>query len=396
MKVVVIQAGGMADEPIAELGGRTPLEAAATPHLDRLASRGILGLTRTVPRGLPPASHVSALSVLGYDPRRYPCARAPLEAAALGIPLGPGDVAFRLDLVAVEAADDGTEVLRDATGGGLTDEEGRLLLGDLARALAREGLAFHAGSAHRHLLVWHGGEGRMRTVPPAEVLDRPVAAALPEGPGAAVLRELMAGARGVLARHPLCVGRRARGERAPTAVWLWGQGRRLELPALGQRFGVAGAVVSADWVVRGLGAAAGLRAADPPEPGAEVARVLETLGGFDFVLLHLKGPDLCGHRGDVTQKVAAIEALDAEIVGPLLDGLAATGADWRLMVLPDHATPCAHRRHTAEPVPFVVAVAADAAKAAGQARGFRERDARELGIFVSEAHTLLERVLRPG
>src|SRR5581483_6299236 len=182
---------------------------------------------------------------------------APLEAAALGVPLGPGDVAFRLDLVAVEAADDGTEVLRDATGGGLTDEEGRVLLDDLARALAREGLAFHAGSGHRHLLVWHGGEPRVRTVPPAEVLDRPVAAALPEGPGAAVLRDLMAGARGVLARHPLCVGRRA----------------------LGQRFGVAGAVVSADWVVRGLGAAAGLRTAAPPEPGAEVACVLETLGG---------------------------------------------------------------------------------------------------------------------
>src|SRR5579885_3074833 len=381
MKVVIIQAGGVADEPLAELGGKTPLEAAATPHLDRLASRGILGLTRTVPRGLPPESQVSALSVLGYDPRRYPCARAPLEATALGISLGPSDVAFRLDLVAVEAAEDGTEVLRDATAGGLTDEEGRLLLGDLARALAREGLAFHAGSAHRHLLVWHGGEPRMRTVPPAEVLDRPIAAALPEGPGAAVLRDLMAGARGV---------------RAPTGVWPWGQGRRVELPALGQRFGVAGAVVSADGVVRGLGAAAGLRVAGPPEPGAEVACVLEALGGCDFVLLHLKAPDACGHRGDVPQKLAAIEALDAKIVGPLLDGLAAAGADWRLMVLPDHATPCAERRHTAEPVPFVVAVAADLAKAAGQARGFRERDARELGIFVPEAHTLLERVLRPG
>src|SRR5581483_8620378 len=237
MKVVVIQAGGVPDEPIAELGGKTPLEAAATPHLDRLASRGILGLTRTVPRGLPPESHVSALSVLGYDPRRYPCARAPLEAAALGVPLGPGDVAFRLDLVAVEAADDGTEVLRDATGGGLTDEEGRVLLDDLARALAREGLAFHAGSGHRHLLVWHGGEPRVRTVPPAEVLDRPVAAALPEGPGAAVLRDLMAGARGVLARHPLCVGRRARADGAlAVGAGAAGRGARAR-PALRRRGG---------------------------------------------------------------------------------------------------------------------------------------------------------------
>src|SRR5215470_16915894 len=226
MKFVVLQGDGMADEPIADLGGKTPLEVANTPNLDRMARAGILGLTRTIPPGLPPGSDVGTMSVLGYDPARYHTGRSPIEAASLGVELGPNDVAFRCNLVTLETPEGGVEIMRDFAAGHPPTEEAAEIVLDMNRALARDGLEFHPGVSYRHLLVWRNGEHRMRTTPPHDLSDKPVAGHFPEGPGADVLRNLIEQSRMFLAEHPLCRERLARGERAATSIWLWGQGKR--------------------------------------------------------------------------------------------------------------------------------------------------------------------------
>jgi len=398
MKCVLVQADGLGDEPLAELNGKTPLEAAYTPHLDAMASRGILGLVRTIPHGVPASCEAGSLAVLGYDPARYRTGCAPLEAVAHGVTLGPGDVAFRLQLVTVELAEDGSEVLRDPTGGCPEAAEASAIVADLARALEGDGIEVWEGRGYRHGLVWRGGEVRMRTVPPHAIVGTPLAAALPVGPGAERLHGLMRVARDVLARQPACVARRAAGATAPNAVWLWGQGVAVRLPALRERFPVTGAIVAGGDLERGLGRLAGLdvlEAVAAESPGAAVVSVaLAALETQDFVLVQLPDADEAGHQGDVAAKVAAIERLDAAVVGPLLDGLRQRGGAWRLAVVPDHPTPCALRTHTADPVPFVLYVAGDEEKAKGQKRAYHERDARELGIFIAEGYTLIERLLR--
>jgi 2,3-bisphosphoglycerate-independent phosphoglycerate mutase len=399
---VVIEAAGMADEPVQALGGKTPLEVARTPHLDAMASRGILGLTRTIPRGLPPGGDVGTLSVLGYDPERYHTGRAPLEAASIGPTLGADDVAFRCNLVTLETAEGGVETMRDFAAGHLPTAEAREIVLDLQRALGREGIEFHAGVSYAHLLVWRLGEVRMHTTPPHELTDQPVAGALPSGPGAEVLRDLMERSRAVLAAHPICQARLARAERAPNAVWLWGQGRRTVLPTLRERFGVEGSVIAGVDLANGVGMLAGLeRVRVPTATGfldtdfrGKAAAGLRALESRALLFLHVAAADEAGHMGDPHRKVEALERLDADVVGPLLEGLRALGDDWRALVLSDHPTTCAQKAHTAEPVPFVVYVAADERKTRGLARTYTERDARDQGIFIPQAHTLLERLLR--
>jgi 2,3-bisphosphoglycerate-independent phosphoglycerate mutase len=403
MKCVVLVADGMADDPVAALAGKTPLECARTPHLDHMAARGILGLTRTIPRGLPTTSDVGVLAILGYDPARYRTGPAPLEAASLGVELGRGDVAFRCNLVTLETAEGGVEVMRDFAAGHPPTAEERELVGDFARALGREGLELHAGQSYRHLLVWRQGETGMRTVPPYDVTDKPVAGALPTGPGADVLTGLMARSREFFASHPLCLARRARGERVPTALWPWGAGHHCPLPTLRERFGVGGAVVAAVDLVNGAGLLAGLRRVTVPgatgfldtDFRAKAEYGLRALDAGDFLLLHVEAPDEAGHMGDTQRKIEAIERFDEDVVGTVLAALRQTGGEWRMLVVPGHATACALRTHTAEPVPFTVYVASDEAKPRSVARGYSEREARDQGIFISEAHTLMERLLRP-
>ena len=253
----------------------------------------------------------------------------------------------------------------------------------------------------RHLLVWRAGEQGMQTTACAAAVGRPLAACLPSGPGAELLRSLIDASRPVLAAHPVCALRRARGEQVPALVWPWGQGRRPRLPSFRERYAMDGAVVAAADVVRGLGALAGLLVIDVSGAtgdigsafAAKVDAALAVLGDRDFVLLHVKAADESAHRGDAAGKVEAIERIDERVVGPILEGLRARADDWRLLVMPDHPTLCATRRHTDEPVPFVLYVKGDDAKSRGQDRAYTERDAREYGIFIPEGYTLMDRLL---
>jgi 2,3-bisphosphoglycerate-independent phosphoglycerate mutase len=402
VKYVVLQGDGMADEPIAELGGKTPLEYARTPNLDHMASRGILGLTRTIPRGLPPGSDVGTMSILGYDPARYHTGRSPIEAASMGVELGPEDIAFRCNLVTLETPEGGVEIMRDFAAGHPPTADAAAIVQDMNRALGSDGLEFHPGVSYRHLLVWRKGEHRMRTTPPHDLSDKPVAAHFPAGPGADVLLDLMARSRDFLAEHPLCRERRERGERVATSIWLWGQGKRPQLPTLRDRYGIEGSVIAAVDLVNGLGALAGLRRIQVPGATGfldtnflgKAEYGLRSLDDGDFLFLHVEAPDEGGHMGDPGKKVEAIENFDQKVVGPLLEGMRQRSDEWRILVMPDHPTPCALKTHTDDPVPFLVYVSTDEQKPRGLPRGYNERDAREHGIFIPEAHTLLDRLLR--
>jgi 2,3-bisphosphoglycerate-independent phosphoglycerate mutase len=351
---------------------------------------------------MPPGSDVGTMSVLGYDPRRYHTGRSPLEAASMGVELGPDDVAFRCNLVTLETPEGGVEIMRDFAAGHIPTEEAREIVLDLHRELGRDGLEFYPGVSYRHLLVWRGGEVRMRTTPPHDLSDKPVASSFPDGPGAEVLGTLMARSREILGAHPICQGRLARGERAPTAIWLWGQGKRPALPTLRERFGVDGSVIAAVDLVNGLGVLAGLaRVSVPGATGfldtnfrGKAEYGLRALQARDFLFLHVEAPDEGGHLGDPRKKVEAIENFDEKVVGTLLEGLRGCGDEWRVLVMPDHATPCALKTHTGDPVPFLVYVSGDEHKGRSAGRGYHERDAREQGIFIPEAHTVLERLLR--
>lgn len=338
---------GMADEPQDALDGRTPLEAADTPAMDALARGGTVGLVRTVPPGMPAGSDVANLSVLGYDPAAVYTGRAPLEAASIGVELRPGDVAYRCNLVTVV---DG--VMKDHTAGQISSLDGRRLVAALQAALGGDAFEFHAGVSYRNLMVWRGGVP-VPCTPPHDILDRPVAGYLPgaaaavTGDAVATLRGLQAAAREVLA--PL---------RPHTEIWLWGEGRAPRLPDFRALHGLTGAVVGAVDLVRGIGRCAGLTVFDVPgatgdletDYGAKGRAALAALEDHDLVWVHVEAPDEASHRGDLVEKIRAIERVDREVLTPVLE----CADPPAVMVLPDHPTPLQLRTHTATPVPFVI------------------------------------------
>jgi 2,3-bisphosphoglycerate-independent phosphoglycerate mutase len=402
MKSVVVIACGISDEPQDELNGKTPLDAARTPALDAMAARGILGLTRTTPRNVPAGCHVGGLALLGCDPAQHSVDAAVLEAQGLGVTLAAGDVPLRVSLVTFDTTEDGAEILRDPFGGKLPVGEAAKLAEDLASGFGRGNLELIPGVGHRHVLVWHAGDHGVRTHSPYDVIDKPVASVLPSGPRSDALIALMERSRSLLAANPICEARRAHAERVPTALWPWAPGIPTVLPSMHDTFGVDGVMIAATPVGRGLGAALGL--ATPTIAGAtgdldsnfaaKVEAALGALATHDLAVVHVAAADLASHARDPLRKVTAIERIDEAVVGPLLEGLRQIGDDWRLLASGDHPTSSATRGHGGDPVPFCVLTQRDEGKPRGQKRGYSERDAREQGIFIQEAHTILERLLR--
>lgn len=358
MKTVVLLGDGMGDYPLPVLGGRTPLQAAQIPEIRAVAGAGEVRLLQTVPDGMTPGSDVANLSIMGFDPRRYYTGRAPIEAAGAKVDLGPAAVAFRCNLVTIT---DG--LIEDHAAGHISTAEARPIIQMLNDELGQPGLQFHISAGYRHLLVWDNGPATARTVPPHDVLGQPAAQHLPSGPGSEEIRRLMDKSRGLLAEHPVCRARRAAGKRAPTQIWLWGQGQRTQLPSYQSLFGLTGSVISAVDLVRGIGRLAGLD--DARVPGAtgfldsnftgKVQAALTALAEKDFVFVHVEAPDECGHMGDLDLKIKAIEVFDREVVGPVRRGLDAAGVPYRLIIATDHRTPVSVRNHTIEPVPVALA-----------------------------------------
>jgi 2,3-bisphosphoglycerate-independent phosphoglycerate mutase len=398
MKYIIIHGDGMADWPCDELGGKTPLEAANKPNMDLLATRGELGLVATIPAGMPSGSDVGTMTMLGYDPARYHTGRAPIEAASQGIEMAPDDVVFRMNLVSLNPGADGALVMDDFTAGHITTEEAAAIVADLSAQLSDDGIEFHNGVSYRHLMVWHGGPAATRLTPPHDITGKPSGPHLPEGEGAERLRKIMDRAAAILREHPVNRARIAAGKPAATSVWFWGQGRRPAVPTLKERFGVEGSVISAVDLVNGLGRLAGLERITVPgatgfldtDYAAKARYGLKSLERHDFLLLHIEAPDEAGHMGRADLKRDAIERIDELIIGPLLRDLPALG-DFRLLLMPDHATPCKLKTHSNEPVPF--AMLGSSSSKGAVARRYTEAEAARTGVAVTDGYRLIDSLL---
>lgn len=350
VKYLVLVPDGCADEPLAELGDRTPLEVARMPRLAALAARGEVGLASVIPDGLPPGSDVGNLAILGYDPAAYHTGRAPIEAAAMGVEVRPDEVAYRCNLVTVDDAG----VMVDFAAGHLASAQSHPIIAALDRALGggRDGVRFYPGVEYRHLCVLPSDLADAECVPPHDLTGQ--LAVLPSGPAAAKLVALMEASKPIVRDAARDVGSIA------TQIWLWGQGVRPQLPPFTARFGVEGRLSSAVDLVRGLGVLTGIEVVDVPgatagfdnDYAAQRDAALASLEDRDFFLLHVEATDEAGHQGAVREKIAALECWDAEIIGPLVDAL--EGEPFRVLLLPDHATPCAAQTHTRSPVPYLL------------------------------------------
>ncbi|MBI5634309.1 MAG: cofactor-independent phosphoglycerate mutase [Nitrospirae bacterium] len=362
MKYIVIVGDGMADRPLQELGGKTPLQKAHTPNMDRLAGTSILGKVRTVPEGMHPGSDVANLSILGYDPAQYYSGRAPLEAASIGVELKPNDVAFRCNLVTLKFNRDRTRaVMEDYSSGHISSEEASELIKEVSSQLGTGAISFYPGVSYRHLMVWADGSTDIECVPPHDILGKEVIDYLPVGNGEEVIRKIMMDSVDILESHPVNRNRVRDGKNPGNSVWLWGQGKRPQMPAFHEKYGISGALVSAVDLTKGLGMYAGFEILKVPgmtgyldtNYQGKTDATIAALKNVDFVYLHVEAPDEAGHSGNCKDKVRAIEDFDKYIVGGVLSGMKAF-PEYRIIVLPDHATPVALRTHSAEPVPFML------------------------------------------
>jgi len=359
MKYAIVLPDGAADEPVEKLGGRTPLEAANTPHIDWISIHGRQGRVVTVPPGFTPGSDVATLSLFGYDPRTCHAGRAPLEAAAQGLTIAPQQVVFRCNLVTII---DG--LMEDFTAGHISQHEADRLMADLTECLKSTGCHFFPGVSYRNLLVLdaHDEDLSAACTPPHDIPQKPVESHLPAGPGSGRIRTIMARAREVLAEHEVNAVRKDLGENPATDVWLWGQGRPKPLEPFASRFGLNGAVIAAVDLIRGIARTVGMKLIDVPgatgyldtDYRAKGAAAVGALDDVNLVIVHVEAPDEAGHLGDTEAKVLAIERVDEHVVGPLLEKLRSFDR-WRILVAPDHPTPVSRRVHMATPPPFCLA-----------------------------------------
>jgi 2,3-bisphosphoglycerate-independent phosphoglycerate mutase len=363
MKYVLIIPDGAADEPQESLGGKTPLQAAQIPAMDAVAAQGVIGRSSNVPEELPPGSDVAMLSLLGYNPREHFTGRAPLEAAAQGIELGPEDWAVRCNLVTIE-----DQVMRDFTAGHISSAEGASLLKTAQEQLGGDRLEFYPGVSYRNLLVYRGG-GRpapfspeTRTTPPHDLTDKPVAEGRPRGPGSQMLSQLMDDSSAMFAGHPVNVARRSQGKLPATGIWLWGLGRRPQLPPFAELHGKQGAMITAVDLLRGLARLIGWERIEVPgatgyidtDYPAKGRYAIEALRRFDLVCVHVEATDEASHQGDAAAKVTALEQIDRHIVRPVHEALKSQG-DYRILISPDHPTPLRTKTHSHGVVPWAMA-----------------------------------------
>ena len=379
MKYVVCVPDGCADEPVAELGGRTPLEAASMPTLTRLAARGEVGRAAVIPAGYPPGSDVGNMSIIGFDPARYHTGRAPIEAAALGIDLAPDQVAYRCNLVTVE---NGTMV--DFAGGHPSSEDAAKVIGALQEALGSDDVRFHPGVQYRHIVVAPSSWADATCVPPHDLSDKPIVG--PTGPAAPKLQVLMDESRDIVSGSPLNANQ----------IWLWGQGARPALPAFRDAHGVEAGLCTAVDLIRGLGRLTDMRVVevegatgwyDTSYEGKRDAALEGLRDGLDLFLIHIEASDEAGHAGNLEEKVKSLESWDSRVLTPLVGELDAMGP-WRMLLMPDHPTPVALKTHTMDPVPWLIV------DSTTDGAGGVYSEAATANVAPVPGHTLMARLLR--
>lgn len=398
MKYIVMLGDGMADYPVEALGGRTPLQTAKKPNIDRLAKYGELGMVKTVPEGFKPGSDVANLSAMGYNPVHCYTGRSPLEAVSIGIRMSDTDVAFRCNLVTLsdepEYAD---KTMVDYSSGEITTAEAAELIAAVNEAFKDEERLFYPGISYRHCMIWHDGPTGLDLTPPHDISDRRIGEYLPKNP---VILDLMRRSYEVLKDHPVNQARRARGLNPATSIWLWGEGTRPGVSLFEQTYGVKGSVISAVDLIKGIGICAGMEVIevegatgniDTNFKGKGEAALKTLLDGQDLVYIHVEAPDECGHHGDIEGKVRAIELIDQDIVGPLLTGLEAAGEEYSILVMPDHPTPLAIKTHISDPVPYLL-YRSNGEKESG-IDTYTEETGASTGRFVANGYEMMNRLL---
>lgn len=425
MKYIIILGDGMADRPITELENKTPLEYAKTPMMDELAHKGELGLVHTIPEGMKPGSDTANLSVLGYDPKKYYSGRSPLEALSIGVPMKETDVALRCNLVTLSEEEDTYEKrhMIDHSSDEISTEDAAVLLDAVMKGLAKEmsvwdgvsnaekDFSFYVGTSYRHCLIWDNGKV-VELAQPHDILGQcieeyvPVNFGLKQQDGSApqtgyqILYDMMKKSYDILVNHPINLERKAKGLHPANSCWFWGAGTKPVLTSFQEKTGKKGAMISAVDLLKGIAVGASMEVIDVEgangglhtnyEGKAQAA--LEALLGTDacdFVYVHLEGPDEMGHQGSVERKVQAIEWLDERIVKPIVDGLNATGEDFRMLILPDHPTPICIRTHSSEPVPYILF---DSTSEQNHAWNYTEKEAEASGNYIAEGHTIIDKL----
>lgn len=400
-KYIVLLGDGMADLPMDELGGKTVLEAARTPNMDLMAQNGFSGMTQTVPPGMNPGSDTANLSVFGYDPQRYYSGRAPLEAINMDIVLGPGDVAFRCNLV--NAAGD---VMNDFTSDHIDSRLTEIVISEISQNIKIPGIEFYAGVSYRNIMVWRDFPYNELpgTTPPHDIQGEGTIKYLPSGNGSELLRRMTDESRAIIANSQRVKDAMADFQGSPESIWLWGCGRRPAIDTLQSRFGISGYTISAVDLIHGIGKAAGLKPLEVPgvtgyldtNYEGKAKALLDAIGSCDYVFLHVEAPDESGHEGNLEHKLKAIEDFDARVVGPVLEGMKRFD-DYVILMMPDHPTPLSIRTHTSDPVPFCITGSGNVfteEKKMYKAAAYSERNAASTGLFIEKAHTLIEIMIR--
>ena len=394
MKYVIVLADGMADEPLQQLDGKTPLEYAHTPNMDMLAKNGRVGMVKTVPDGMKPGSDVANLSVMGYDPAASYSGRSPLEALSVGVAMKDTDVIFRCNIVTVSENEPyAQKTILDHSSGEISTEDADILMDTIREAFNNESFRFYTGTSYRHITVWDKGKV-LDLEAPHDHLGDVIGPYLPKE---AAFREMMERSFDILNNHPLNVKRAAEGKNKANSLWFWGAGTKPALENFREMTGLKGAMISAVDLLKGIAVGAGMQTSNVPganggldtnyEGKAQAALDAMLKNDCDYVYVHLEGPDEMGHQGQMEHKIKAIEYIDERIVGPIKAGLEAAGESYRMLILPDHPTPIRCRTHTSDPVPFLLY---DSTAAADHGCIFSEKAAGISGWFFANGCELMK------
>ena len=399
MKYIVMLGDGMADYPMEALGGKTPLEVAKKPNIDRLARGGRLGMVKTVPDGLKPGSDVANLSAMGYDPLKCYTGRSPLEAVSIGIQMDDTDVAFRCNLVTLsDDAEYAEKTMVDYSSGEITTAEAAELIRAVDEAFRTDEILFYPGISYRHCMIWHQGPDGLNLTPPHDISDRKITEYLPQNP---VILDLMKRSYEILKDHPINQDRMARGLNPANSIWLWGEGTRPRVTGFEAAYGVKASVISAVDLIKGIGLCAGMKVIevegatgniDTNFKGKGEAALKTLLDGQDLVYIHVEAPDECGHHGDLEGKIQAIERIDQDIVGPLLKGLEEAGEDYSILVMPDHPTPISIKTHISDPIPYLLYCSTDVTDSGIDT--YTEKTGKSTGVYVEPGYLLMQQLLK--
>lgn len=398
MKYIVVLGDGMADEPIAELDGKTPLAYANTPNMDRLSKLSEIGMVHTIPDGMSPGSDTANLSVMGYDPKKYYSGRSPLEALSIGVPMKADDIAIRCNIVTIseDEVPFAEKTIIDHSASEISTEDCAVLLEEVARELADETYQFYVGTSYRHCLIWNRGQV-VELTPPHDVLGQVIGQYLPKD---AALRHMMERSYDILAKHPINIERKKQGLNPANCCWFWGAGTKPMLSSFEEKTGKKGMMVSAVDLLKGIAVGAGMGVAlvEGANGGlhtnyagkVEAAVKAVTKDGYDFTYIHVEAPDEMGHQGSLERKLQAIEYLDSRVIGPVVEQMEAAGEDFRLLVLPDHPTPLRVRTHTSDDVPYMLYDSTDLQQ---HTWSYNEEEGRQSGNKVAQGHLLIDKFL---